>query len=266
MDKSVPEHRDASKRAKVESGKHSIYSHFRKDLNYEICKRKKITRALCRKRTDTAVHRAEKFGDLIAANHNILSEGCESRHNHRYSVVVQDLTTVDTLIRHAKRKLLRKRNRAFKSSWSRRGNQKSFTLTSIDIVKIFPGILVRQHRTETNGITERAVRRVKEGTFAVFLPSGLDKEWWADSMQCYCYLRNIQDLLLDGKTPYERRFGEPCKEPIVPFGAMVDHLHTSAKDMSRLHQFGPKVVSGKFLGYALHAGWTLEKRHLGRRH
>ena len=27
-------------------------------------------------------------------------------------------------------------------------------------------------------------------------------------MECYCYLRNIEDLLSDGKTLSERRFGE----------------------------------------------------------
>ena len=54
------------------------------------------------------------------------------------------------------------------------------------------------HRSETNGIAERAVRRVKEGTSAVLF-------WWADSMECYTYLRNVQDLLSDGKTLYERR-------------------------------------------------------------
>ena len=52
-------------------------------------------------------------------------------------------------------------------------------------------------------IAERAVRRVKEGTSAVLLQSGLDENWWADSMECFSYLRNIQDLLSDGKTPYE---------------------------------------------------------------
>ena len=31
----------------------------------------------------------------------------------------------------------------------------------------------------------------------------------ADSMECYTYLRNVQDLLSDGKTLYERLFGEP---------------------------------------------------------
>ena len=34
------------------------------------------------------------------------------------------------------------------------------------------------HRSETNGIAERAVRRVKEGTSAVLLQSGLDKNGW----------------------------------------------------------------------------------------
>ena len=34
------------------------------------------------------------------------------------------------------------------------------------------------HRSETNGIAERAVRRVKEGTSAVLLQSGLDEKWW----------------------------------------------------------------------------------------
>ena len=77
------------------------------------------------------------------------------------------------------------------------------------------------HRSETNGIAERAVRRVKEGTSAVLSRSGLDKEWWADSMECYCYLRNIQDLLSDGKTACERRFKMPLNGPAIPFGAMV---------------------------------------------
>ena len=67
------------------------------------------------------------------------------------------------------------------------------------------------HRSETNGIAERAVRRVKEGASAVLLQSCLDENWWADSVECFTYLRNVTDLLSDGKTPYERRFGQPFK-------------------------------------------------------
>ena len=41
-------------------------------------------------------------------------------------------------------------------------------------------------------------------------------------MKCYCYLRKVQDLLADGKTPYERLLGKPLKGPVIPFGAMVE--------------------------------------------
>ena len=108
-------------------------------------------------------------------------------------------------------------------------------------------------RSETNGFAERAVRRVKEGTSAVLLQPGLNEKWWADSMECKNYLRNIQDLLSDEKTPYERRFGQPFKGPIIPFGSLVEYHPITAKDQSRIHQFGNKVLPGLFLGYALHA-------------
>ena len=74
-------------------GKHSVYTRFPKDRNCEICKRTKITRAPCRRRIGGAVPRAEIFGDFITADHKVLSEVCESRNNHRYAIVVQDLAT-----------------------------------------------------------------------------------------------------------------------------------------------------------------------------
>ena len=55
-------------------------------------------------------------------------------------------------------------------------------------------------------------------------------------------------------TPYERGFGVPCNGPVTPFGAMVEYYPISAKNLSRLHQFGPKVLPAIFLGSALHAG------------
>ena len=107
----------------------------------------------------------------------------------------------------AKQKLLRKPKGACKSSWSRIGGLKSFTLTiPWNLGKPLKTLswnhcTLTPHRSETNGIAERAVRRVKEGTSAVLLQSGLSENWWADSMECNCHLRNVQDLLSDGKTP-----------------------------------------------------------------
>ena len=44
------------------------------------------------------------------------------------------------------------------------------------------------------------------------------------------------------------------KSPIFPFGSLVEYYPITAKDQSRIHQFGQKVLPGLFLGYALYAG------------
>ena len=70
-----------------------LKTHCPKDGNCEICQRTKITRAPFRRRIGGAVLRAENVGDLITADHKVLSDNCESRNNHRCAVVVQDLAT-----------------------------------------------------------------------------------------------------------------------------------------------------------------------------
>ena len=163
-----------------------------------------------------------------------------------------------------KQKLHRKLEEACKSSWSPIGSQKSFTLTiSLEFGKACEDLSWNHctstpHRSETNGMAERAVRRVKEGTSAVLLQSGLNESWWADSMECYTYQRNVTDLLSDGKTPYERRFGKPFKGPIIPFGSLVEYHPITAKDQSRIHQFGKKVVPGLFPRIHIVRGRNLE--------
>ena len=93
-----------------------------------------------------------------------------------------------------------------------------------------------------NGIAERAVRRIKETT-AVLLRSGLD-ERWADSVECCCYLRNVEDS--PGRWEKHLVKGDlenHLKAPVIPFGAMVEYQPTSAKDQSRLHQFGQEMFT-----------------------
>ena len=67
----------------TKSRNHSIFTHFPKDRNCDVCLRNNIPKASCRSRTGEALPRAEKFGDLMTADHKVLNEGCESRDNHR---------------------------------------------------------------------------------------------------------------------------------------------------------------------------------------
>ena len=47
--------------------------------------------------------------------------------------------------------------------------------------------------------------------------------------------------------------GNHFKGPFVPFGSLVEYLPLTAKDQSRIHQFGKKVLPGLFHRYALYA-------------
>ena len=200
------------------------------------------------------------IGDLITADHKVLSENWESRNNHRYAIVVQDLATQWIQSYPCKNKTSLETKRSLQKFLEPDRNPKViYTDNSLEFGKACEDLSWNHctstpHRSETNGIAERVVRRVKEGTSAVLLQSGLNENWWANSMECYTYLRDVTDLLSGGKTPFERRFGQPFNGPIIPFGSLVEYHPITAKDQSRIHQFGKKVLPGLFLGYALYAG------------
>ena len=108
------------------------------------------------------------------------------------------------------------------------------------------------HRSETNGIAGRAVRRIKEGTSAVLLQSGLDNEQWIPwNVVAICETFKISRLM--GEHHVDSCSECPLTAPVISFGAMVEYHLISSKYLSRLHLFGPQVFPGIFLGYVLYA-------------
>ena len=75
------------------------------------------------------------------------------------------------------------------------------SLELANLVKNFFGVIVRQRHTHRKlmGLLREQCAELRKGHPSVLLQSGLDGKWWADAMECYCHLRNIQDLLSDGK-------------------------------------------------------------------
>ena len=204
----------------------------------------------CMRRSGGAVPSAENVGDLIPADHKVLSEGCESRNNHRYAVGGAQLGhPMDKIISVARQKLLRKHKGACKSSWSRT-RIKLFTLTIPSNLKkplkIFHGIIAHRHQTDRTDWKK------------VHLQHCCNQFWMKIDGQieeCQTHLRNVTDPLFDGKTPCEIRFGHSFQGPIIPFRSLVEHHPIIAKDHSRIHQFGLQVLPGLFLGCALYAEW-----------
>ena len=143
---------EATTKRREDLGKHNVHTHFPKDRNCEICRRTKITSAPCRRRSGEAVPRAANFGDLITADHKVLSDKCESRNNHRYAVVVQDLATQWIQAYLCKNKTSQETQRSLQKFLEPDRTQKSFALTipwnSAKLVKISPGIIARLHHTD----------------------------------------------------------------------------------------------------------------------
>ena len=142
---------------------------------------------------------------IITADHKVLSERCESRNNHRHAVVLQDLPTQWIQAYPCKTKTSQETQRSLQNFLEPDRKPKViYTDNSLEFGKACEDLSWNHcastpYRSETNEIAERAVRRVKEGPSAVLLQS-LNESWWADSMECYTCLRNVTDLLSDGKT------------------------------------------------------------------
>ena len=254
-------------RAKVEpdSSKHSIFTHFPKDRNCDICQRT-ITRAPCRRRTSTVVPKAENLGDLITAHHKVLSEGCESQNNHRYAVVVQDLATQWIQPYPCETKTSQETERSLQKFLEpKRKPEVIHTDNSLDLGKSCGDQAWNHHtstsyRSETNGIAaESRSTSKRRGTSAVMLHSGLDEKWWQIPWNAFAICEIFKTSWHVGKFLMKGRSANHLKGPIILCGAMVEYHPISARDQSRLHHFGKKALPGIFFGCALIAGRIWER-------
>ena len=132
-------------------GNHSVYTHFAEDRNCEICQRTKITRAACRRRNGGAVPRAEKFGDLITADHK--SSQWRLWVSKQSSICNRGgLTWPPQWIQSypCKTKTSPETQRSLQKFLEPDRKPKVIYIpwNSAKPVKIFPGIIVRQHHTD----------------------------------------------------------------------------------------------------------------------
>ena len=246
-------------RAEVElgSGKHSVYTHFPKDPNRDICLKTKITRP-----------RAEHFGDLITADHKIISEESESRIDHRYAVVAQDLAT----------QWIQSYPCKTKTSQETHENLMKFLepTRKPEVIKTWLFLRIWQILWRTI-LESLQVNATQIGKLMGLLKEQC-AEWRKRHLLCCC---NQVWMKIGGRIPWSviaicetfktcclmgrhhMKGGSECHLADQWYRLEQWSLRKTSLDCISLEQKSCQVNS---LDMALHAGETLERRHLGRRH
>jgi hypothetical protein len=200
------------------------------------------------------------FGDAITGDHKIINEDDASRDHDKTACIIQDRPTNWLQAYAAQHKSAAETKKAVERFLGPQGKAKhAYTDNIKEFLKTFEDLGIPHdtstpYRPETNGVAERAVRRVKEGTSCTLSQSGFSDEWWVYAMNCFCFLRCVVDQLRNGQTAFQQRFGIEFKGPCIPFGAEIRYYPITTKDKARLHGFGNKTLDGIFLGYQQQAG------------
>ena len=202
-----------------------------------------------------ALPEPKKFGDAITADHKVLNDDDKTRDGDKLALVIQDSFTHWLQSFPCKTKDAKECARCFKRFWGPNFKPEYvYTDNSGEFIKSLEELDILHdtstpHKSQTNAVAERAVGRTKEGTSVTLVQSGLHDVWWGEAMMCYCFLRNVVDILKGGQTAFEKRWGQKFTGPIIPFGAQIAYKPSSKKDQQRIHEFGPKWLEEIFMGY-----------------
>ena len=267
------------KRKNTPSAAHYL-THFPKDPNCEICNRVKTQRAQCRakhnkkERADSSLPPPTHFADQLTSDHIVMRDTDRSRLDDKACMVTQDKfchwlgahpspTRTSTTIRTALNDYLGPYNepKHIYTDGSTEYEKAIREMKLEDYMRLCSDTST-PYRPETNGIAERVVRKVVEGTSCAIQQSGFHPEWWADAVKCFCFAWNVTSTtpVLDSSgvtrfySPYRIRFSREFEGPLIPFGAKVSYKPQSINDKKRCAKFGSQMLDGIFLRYSQACG------------
>ena len=242
---------------------HNPFTHFPKDPSCDICNHCKIQRAPLKIKPEAhseALPTPVKFADSITLDHKVLEAQDAGAGGERAACIIQDIATYWLQGYEAPDKSSDSTREAVAEYLGPQCKaQYVYSDNSPEIRKALTDLgynpdTSTPHRPSTNGVIEKAVGRVSEGTSCSLFQSGFADPWWPKAMRTYCFHRNAVDRLVNGHTAWFNRFGTECEAKIIPLGAEVYYYPISKKDKMKLHRLNAKTLRGIFVGYEQRKG------------
>ncbi len=257
----------------VEKPPESHYlTHFPKHLGCESCFKTKTQKKPHRRKGEDPkfmpLPKPMKFGDIITADHLSFGKRDRSQRGDRFAHGVLDrysgwidcfpAPTKDTeSVKAAMQEFLRSDDKV-ENFWTDNAPELAQAARELNYRHHRPA----DNRPQSNGVAERAMRRILEGTRSTLHRSGMDHAYWHLAMRCFCANSNFTDPWgPTAYTPHELRFNKrKFKDKTIPYGAEVDYLPTSAAEVELQRKAGPRMLKGICVGYKLNPGgvWSGE--------
>ena len=257
----------ASNDADAAKSLHHLMTHTPKNKFCETCRRAKAQKRPSVKRSARADPgpMPEKFGEVITADHIVtLDAGDKALHGERNALVMKDIAAGFLSCYPAAE---RSYSEALKAVLHFVGPKEKVGLFYSDNngeMKKAATTLGLRHRNstpgvpQTNGIVEREVRRILDGTRSALLHAGFPTRWWSWAIQHFCWAYNFTNRP-SRASPFVERSGGPFNGLTVPFGALVYAIPTPVQKKNRPAKFAPKAQPMLFMGWAFHDGAAWSK-------
>ena len=264
------EKRDRGEQALRREAKSLVHllTHVPKNPFCTTCSRAKMTKPPSYKKGGSETVDADKFGDHITADHLILRDDEEEAiDGSRNALVVKDIATDFRCVYPSARKTTRDCVLALKHFTRGRDDIGVFYSDNAEELVKAASELKWRHVTsvpyisKSNAQAERSIRSVLDGTRINLEQAGLHHTYWTHAARHCCMAHNILGDQ-ESQTPWQLRFDEKFKGPMIPFGVRIDYWTGPKTKTKEKLKFDPTSLPGVFLGYKIHPEFSWRKEFL----
>eukprot|EP00972_Heterocapsa_arctica_P032966 4850215-Heterocapsa_arctica.AAC.1 len=163
----------------------------------DVCREGKLRAKPARRRRDVEiVEKPEVWGHTLLADHLMTGEVGLSINDDKYGLLLRDVGTdigdlMPTKTKSAVDTVKAIRDFGADQRWKFFGSDNAKELKATADFKEMVHLTSTPYRPQSNGVIERFVGLVSDGTRCLLAQSGLPHGWWPYAARAFCHARNV---------------------------------------------------------------------------